>query len=146
MNVFHTPHFRWGSLAMLVGYLSLTSCSSFNTYQYLPRERQKDPIEQKYHEDRAEEIEDKAVEIASKDYCPRAKFSRLPTQPAVPIKELEQINPRDKDALIALQSQYIAKLHKYTMDVKRIVEKDRKDHLQACDNAARERVAQQMGR
>lgn len=64
--------------------------------------------------------------------CPFKRFSPIPAPPPVPIEQLKQLGPKDKDAIIQLLTDHIDALRQYNLRVRDLQEKQRRDYNAEC--------------
>jgi len=139
--------------------IGLTGCNSFNTYEPPHGPRGRSEIQQdnqKKKEDKgffsflfggsddqqASDAEvaqpaSTAIVIAIQDergnyLCPVAKLNVTPPPPEVPVDQLRQLAPTDKDAIIQLLTNHIDEMHKYATNVRNREEQQRKRYAAEC--------------
>jgi hypothetical protein len=64
--------------------------------------------------------------------CPFKRFSVIPTPPPVPLDQLKQLGPKDKDAIIQLLTDHIDALRQYNIRVRDQQEKQRREYNAEC--------------
>jgi hypothetical protein len=137
--------------------IGLTGCNSFNTYEppHGPRGRQEGreaPNKQDKgffsflfgSDDQAASevpVEQPAsapdIIIATRDeagnvLCPYIKLVPVPQAPPVPVDQLKQLSPKDKDALIQLLNDHIDQMHQYATRVRDQSERQRRQYAADC--------------
>jgi hypothetical protein len=137
--------------------IGLTGCNSFNTYEppHGPRGRQEQREQPKKQEkgffsflfgsdDQAASevpVEQPAsateIIIATRDetgnvLCPYVKLVPVPQPPPVPVDQLKQLSPKDKDAIIALLTDHIDQMHQYSTRVRDQSERQRRQYAAEC--------------
>lgn len=73
-----------------------------------------------------------ARDEAGRLLCPFKKFTAIPPPPPVPIEQLKQLGPKDKDAIIQLLTDHIDNLRAYNERVRAQQEKQRRDYNYEC--------------
>lgn len=137
--------------------IGLTGCNSFNTYDppHGPRGRQeqREPAKKPdkgffsflfgSDEQAASEVPvdppASAVDIVIATHdesgnalCPYVKLVPVPVAPPVPVDQLKQLSPKDKDALIQLLTDHIDEMHRYATRVRDQSERQRRQYAAEC--------------
>lgn len=136
--------------------IGLTGCNSFNTYDPPHGPRGRSEITQPKKPDKglfaflfgsddqsaseaqpAEAAASSTIVIATRDeagkiLCPYEKLAAVPPPPEVPVDQLRQLGPKDKDALIALLTDHIDQMHQYAGRVRDQEEKQRRKVANDC--------------
>lgn len=69
---------------------------------------------------------------AGRVLCPLGHFTALPPPPPLPIDQLRQLSPQDKDALIRLLTDHIDQLRQYSLRVRDLNERQRHNYAYEC--------------
>jgi hypothetical protein len=140
--------------------IGLTGCNSFNTYEppHGPRGRQeqRDPPKKQDKgffsflfgsDDQGDQAASEVpvdspasapeIVIATRDeagnvLCPYVKLVPVPQPPPVPVDQLRQLSPKDKDALIQLLNDHIDQMHQYATRVRDQSERQRRQYAAEC--------------